>query len=289
MHKNLKIVFAGTAQNCSAYLPKTLNNIEDITSLCLESGYVFIENDSSDNTKDILQNWGNNRSNFHLINLDGLNQTPIRTLRLELARNTYLEFIKNHPILRNYDFLIVLDMDDVGAYAVNLQVIRAGIDFLQSSSDIAAIFANQNGTYNDMWALRHTSLCPNDPWEEVLDYSIAYGCSDEESFGRTFFNRICAFDPNLPPIEVNSAFGGIGIYKMGFVIRNPNPYLGSKIKILSDGTKSIHVARWQVCEHVHFHRGIRAQNGKLFIFPRLLTGKNDGLTFPPSAFRHMLF
>jgi hypothetical protein len=45
----------------------------------------------------------------------------------------------------------------------------------------------------------------------------------------------------------------------------------------------------QVCEHVHFHAGIKSQGGEMFIYPKLINGVNNGMSFPPSAFRGMLF
>jgi hypothetical protein len=76
---------------------------------------------------------------------------------------------------------------------------------------------------------------------------------------------------------------------MEYVLNNPNPYLGSKTKIvpLDDGMPCY--AKWQMCEHVHFHAGIKSQGGEMFIYPSLINGINYGSTYPPSVFREMLF
>jgi glycosyltransferase involved in cell wall biosynthesis len=284
-----KIIFAGAVQSAEKHLPAVLRNIENLTKLFSEAGYIFVENDSTDNTKKILQDWGSSKSNFHLINLDGLKAVPIRTIRLEMVRNAYLETIRHYAELRDFDYLAVLDMDDVGGYLIDIQEASSAIEFLDASPTRAAVFANQRGTYGDMWALRHSSKCPGDIWEDVLDYVIKYKCSDEVAFAETFAKRFFSIEESLEPIKVDSAFGGFGIYKMEYVLNNPNPYLGSKTKIvpLDDGTP--YYAKWQICEHVHFHAGIKSQGGEMFIYPKLINGVNAGVSIPGSAFRGLIF
>jgi hypothetical protein len=284
-----KIVFAGVLQNASEHLPSVLKNIENISKLASEVGFIFIENDSVDSTKFDLNQWGKDQPNFHHLNLDGLNQVQYRTLRLELARNTYLEFIKVNATLKNFDFLIVIDMDDIGTYPVDISSLQNALSFLDADTSRAAVFANQQGSYYDMWALRSEKLCPTDVWEEVLDYVNAHNVSDEEAFSQTFAKRIINFDVISAPIEVESAFGGLGVYKMQFIRENLNPYLGSKIKILQSGGNELQVVRSQICEHVHFHDGIRSQGDSLFILPGLINAVLPKALFNPSFFRSLLF
>ena len=172
-----KIIFAGVVQNSANHLMAVLKNIESLSSIFYDVGYIFVENDSTDNTKQILKKWGQNKPNFYLINLDGLNAISIRTIRLEMARNAYLETIKYHSELRDFDYLAVLDMDDAGAYPIDPKETCNAINFLDSLPTRAAVFANQRGTYYDMWALRLTPHCPNDVWEDVLNYVIKNKCS----------------------------------------------------------------------------------------------------------------
>ena len=283
-----KIIFACAVQNCANHLHSVFENILNISKLFSEVGYVFVENDSIDNTKQILKDWGSDKSNFHLINLDGLKTVPIRTIRLEIVRNAYLETIRYYDWLRDFDFLVVLDTDDIGAYPIDSSEVSNSIEFLNSSSTRAAVFANQRGTYYDMWALRLNPQCPSDIWEDVLNYSLENKCSDEVAFAETFAKRIFSIEESLEPIEVDSAFGGLGIYKMEFILKNQNPYLGSKTKIVLLDDDAIGYSRLQICEHVHFHAGIKNQGGKMFIFPSLINGFNHGLNFTPSGFKGLL-
>ncbi|MBT8583628.1 hypothetical protein G6694_03165 [Polynucleobacter paneuropaeus] len=284
-----KIIFAGVAQNCAKHLVSVLKNIDSISKLFSEVGYVFIENDSTDDTKQILKDWGADKSSFHLICLDGLNAIPIRTIRLETARNAYIETIKYYKNLRDFDYLAVIDMDDACSHPIDITEVTRAINFLSASPARAAVFANQNGTYYDMWALRVAPQCPTDIWEDVLNYVIENECSDEVAFAETFNKRVFSIKDSVEPIKVDSAFGGLGIYKAEYILSNQNPYLGSKAKIIPLDNRELCYAKWQMCEHVHFHAGIKNQGGEMYIFPRLINGVNSGWYFPPSSFRDMIF
>ena len=53
-----KIIFAGAVQNAENYLPAIFRNIENLTKIFSEVGYIFIENDSTDKTKKNIERVG---------------------------------------------------------------------------------------------------------------------------------------------------------------------------------------------------------------------------------------
>jgi hypothetical protein len=281
METKPKIAFVGLAQNCAQHLPAVLRNIENMATLASESAFLFLENDSTDNTKAILSGWGSNRPNFTLLNFDGLNSLGVRTVKLEILRNTYVECLRNYQNLKEYDYAILIDMDDMATWPVDISELDKSIKFIDSDPQAAAVFANQLGSYYDVWAFRHKDYCPGDAWEEVMDYKAAHlEVTDEEAFNQTFKKRVHTFLPSQKPFEVDSAFGGMGIYRMNYILKNPNPYLGSKIKSLPTQDGLFKISRRQFCEHVHFNAGIRAQGGKLFVWPALINGEIRDPVFP---------
>ena len=286
MKKNLlgKAIFAGCVRNCERWLPKVLTNIEKYSSYFFKSHFIFIENDSTDNTKEILGKWYKNR-NCSSINMDGLKNIPKRGLRLEAARNAYLKIIKDSNSLKKYDYLIVMDFDDVSIFEIEKKNILKSIEFLNSDKSIAGVFSNQRGMYYDMWTLRHKTICPVDVWEEILDYKIKNKVTDEIAYECTLKKRKFNLDENNSPLEVDSAFGGFAIYKMDYILKNQKPYIGSKIKKI-DKNNTI---KWQVCEHVQFNMGIKDLGGKLYILPYLINGENKGGEFRPSTYRYFIF
>lgn len=286
-----KVVFAGVLRDCAPHLGAVFGNLERLSTLFDEAAYVFVENDSLDATKQMLAAWGERRRNFSLFNLDGLGRTPVRTLRLEFARNVYLEYVRGDPMFADFDHLCVLDMDEIGAYPLDLREFAAALDFMRHTERCAAVFPNRLGPYYDWWALRHATFCPDDVWYEVLSWAQRNGATDEEAFERTFARRIRSFDQTMAPIEVDSAFGGLGIYCMSYVKNSPNPYLGSRVHVLRNKDGQVVTVRMQQCEHVHFHAGLRHLGGRLFILPRLINGitQLNEQKKPVSVYRSLCF
>lgn len=62
-----KVIFVGALRNCMPYLSAVLSNIDRLSNLFSEMGYVFIENDSTDNTQHIIKEWGRSRNNFFML------------------------------------------------------------------------------------------------------------------------------------------------------------------------------------------------------------------------------
>ena len=114
-----------------------------------------------------------------------------------------------------------------------------------------------------------------------MDYKAAHPeVTDEEAFNQTFKKRVHTFSPSERPFEVDSAFGGLGIYRMSYILKNPNPYLGSKIKSLPSQDGVFKVSRRMICEHVHFNKGIKNLGGKLYVWPSLINSEIRDPVFP---------
>ena len=287
--KDLKVVFAGCARNCSNFLPKVLENIEFYSSFFSESYIVIVENGSTDRTKEILKD-NKNKKNIFLFE-DHLNKLPYRGQRLEKARNLIIETIKKNKNLFSCDLFIMLDLDDIGTYRIEEKNILDSIKFLFSKEEIGGVFANQLGTYYDMWTLRDQKYCKNDFWVEVLQFLINNKNSKdkisktniEEVKKNIIDKKTYSFEKNHAPIKVESAFGGFGIYKMKYVLKNNRKYEGTQIvDLISKDQKRLKV-KYQKCEHVNFNQGLIDQNLELYILPNLINRDYEKNIFPPSA------
>jgi hypothetical protein len=282
------IVLAGCAKNSAPFLPGALRNLERIGSLFSESACVVLENDSADQTKQLLSAWGRGRKNFEMVSFDGLAKMEPRTLRLEFVRNTLVEIVRSWDMVRDFDYVFLADLDDVNARELDLGQFSEALDWMAGRPDVAAIFPNQIGPYYDMWALRHETICPADVCEEVYDYQVSHDCDDETAYQATFARRIFTLPVTNAPLQVDSAFGGFGIYRLGYYLRNQNPYWGHKVKIIRKARQCT-IRRFQQCEHVHFHAGIRQLGGKLFVMPGLINRQTTGIQFSHSWHRSLVF
>jgi len=115
--------------------------------------------------------------------------------------------------------------------------------------------ANQAGPYYDLWALRHPLWSPND-CRAGHRFLVEHGVNPERALQATVLSRMITLPHSGPWMRVDSAFGGLALYRRG-LLRGLR-YEG----LTADGQ--------EVCEHVALHAAIRARGGLIFINPRLL-------------------
>jgi FkbM family methyltransferase len=251
--KSRKAVFAGPARNCAQYLPGVLRNLELLAREFGETFTIIVENDSTDSTKSILKSWTEGRR-ARLIEMDGLaERVPNITERLAVARNRYLQEIRESS-LKDFDYLVMLDMDYPNSQMISMQGFSKAIGMLENDEGIAGVFANQVPLYYDVWALRHETLSPDDCWTRVESDKALLG--HDEAVRKHVYARQIFIHPEGDPIEVDSAFGGLAIYRMSDALN------GTYAGLSQDGV--------EICEHVDFNLGIRRTGKRLYILSAML-------------------
>jgi hypothetical protein len=281
------VVFVGLARDCAQHLLYVLDNIHLIAGLFGRAAYLFAENDSKDATPQILHVFRSHQPDCRVLNFDGIaTKLPERTRRFAYLRNHCLSLVRADKKLHSYDYLVVLDMDDSCTRPLEPESLAKAFRFLDETPEAAGVFANCRGIYYDMWALRHGTLCPGDVWEDQLDFVLTHQVDDLAAYKATFEPRLFSLAETAPPLEVESAFGGLGIYKMRYALRAA--YKGQKSKEVVQGSKRRRF-RLQVCEHVHYNRDIRQQGGKLYILPFLINRVTEGIEFSETAYRSLIF
>ena len=283
------IFFIGVARNCATFLPGALANLDRLARLSHRHMGLIVENDSTDDTKAILAQWAVERDSFEIVSLDGIGAIAVRCLRLEMIRNYCISAARQLGA-QDYDLLLIMDLDDASDYRIDEDAFISATEYLRAVPSRAAVFPNQLGFYRDLWPLRHPDWFPVDCWEEVFDAVLAGDLTDQEAFDQTLGKRLFSILPTDQPLPVDSAFGGLGIYKTSFALNNPSPYVGSKVRAFAKGHKLFPFIRWEVCEHVHFNQGLRQLGGELIIMPNLINGTTEGCSLPaPHTFRHFIF
>lgn len=277
-----RIVFAGLARDCADMLPHTLANLERMAAEFADSAFLFLENDSKDNTRAILEAWCAARPNADVLS-PAQPLSPHLTIRLATLRNQLLD--EAGARFADFDLLAMVDCDEANATPVTfLQPLHRAVDFLLADPNHVAVTANTLGVYYDMWALRHAARCPNDVWEAVMDAVLTRGISDEQATADVFLSRRFEIAGTAPPMAVESAFNGLGLYRLARVLASGARYHGYKLRPIQGQMRG-----WQVCEHVALHAGLRAAGGRIFILPWLVNGKITELTVSPTSWRGMIF
>ena len=214
-------------------------------------GWFLVESDSHDNSTKILEQIALSNANFNFKSLGKLSEKiPSRTERLAYARNEYLNELNKNILFKDLDYVVVCDFNNL-----NSQLTDSAVDSCFHRQDWDACFANPNGPYYDIWALRHELWSPNDCWKQ-LDFLRRFNVFPEKALYAAVHSRMVKISQETEWIKVESAFGGFGIYKAK-ALRDVS-YRG----IEPDGSS--------ICEHVPLNEAINRIGGNLFINPRLI-------------------
>ena len=249
-------VIAGTARDCAKHLRRVLRKIDDIGAVFDQHAVVIVENDSIDDTRTMLFNWASDRPNVQIDTKDNLLPGVLKTQRIAYCRNRALAIARER--YADFDFLVWVDMDEP-IKSLRIDDFAQALAYIDGKPDICGLFANSNPRYYDIWALRHPVWCPSDCWaERAMAKERLWPAAATATF---VHGRQIAIDPAWEPIEVVSAFNGMGIYRMAQALQSE--YRGTT----PDGTS--------LCEHVHFNKGLTATGKRLVIYPRLLLTAPD--------------
>jgi glycosyltransferase involved in cell wall biosynthesis len=259
------VVVCGCCQNVAyaeANAPLNLNmyRIEHLRSLFEESACVVFENNSEDNTKEVLHKWRARDVEIVSENNDyfnSFNKTSFSKDRMDImayCRNRYLNVAKT--LYGHFDYLITFDLD-----------IWAGFSYLGiantfgqetdwsvvASNGLRSMWIDERGRqlkkpktlHWDAYAFRRKGdeFCFDSISNEDMTES-------EEIFIRNSQKNNLSVGDEM--VEVDSAFGGLAIYNMKDIL--DCTYVGKK----------------GISEHIPFHKQIRDKGKKIFVNPSQL-------------------
>jgi hypothetical protein len=237
-----KVAVVGLARNIAGILPLSRKRIAETVRHFAEWKLVVFENDSTDGTKQQLEQWAADDPEHVVVQLVDNGRPHLhgfereRVVALADYRNRCREMVRQH--MPDADYVIVLDLDAWGGWSVH--GIINGIGWhgrIPKAGCMASTSLFKHGgtlidgkalwAHYDNWAYRWLGWTPRlGPWF-------------------TFWLP----PPGAPPIDVNSAFGGCGIYKT-------QPYLEAEYSG-DDGD----------CEHVNFHRMMKRKGWTVHLNP----------------------
>jgi glycosyltransferase involved in cell wall biosynthesis len=272
-----RCVIVGCARNIATQLPKTLDKIEAIraywsSKYASETAVVLAENGSIDGTKAVLATYQAIHPFTHVLTLDAsANAIKQRTERLAFVRNALLDYVHGHTEYHTYEYLLAVDMDGT---LDNFDPASLDNAFQPSIPNWDALFANNDGPYYDIWALRNSATGPAfDCWDMYRHLILQLGLTPQQAKPAC----ITQFQRRIPrtaaPIPVESAFGGLGLYRLAATVGCRYDGLTRFCSAAAVGiphNKQIG-CRMDTCEHVAFHEAMRTRHGaKLFIHPGIV-------------------
>lgn len=263
------VVVVGAVRNVAKTLStevKRLHNILNSSDHINTVQWLLIESDSTDNTIQTLDQLSNDIPSFGYLGLGNLDKKiPERTERIAHCRNAYLDELDSNFEYENTDLVIMADLDGINNI---LNTASLNSCFINNDWDVCC--ANTKGPYYDIWALRHPQWCPGDCLQEY-QFLRQYGWRSYSARFATIYSRMIIIQPDSDWIEVDSAFAGLAIYKKHAIQgQRYTAYAGKRA----------------ICEHVNFHKNIKAKGNIIFINPAMLNCKNPPhsrkLRFPHS-------
>ena len=250
----MQILIVGTVRNCEKTINDSIKYLDNAFKFVSKIEYLIIESDSQDKTIEYLNLIKNSKKNFNFKSFGKLRNTiPERTKRIAFCRNEYLKYLRSEKYSK-VQYLVVADFDGV-INEINESNVKSSFKNLEW--DVCT--ANCSDYYYDIYALRHPYWSPNDCMIAAKE-NERLGLKKSQSIFYSVYSRMIKLNKYLSFIEVDSAFGGLAIYKISSIPKNAK-YIG------------VDKNNNQTCEHVLFHQFIKNSGGKIFINPQMIIGK----------------
>ena len=253
------VLVVGTVRDCAERLGAEVARLGSALRGFARVQWLLVESDSADATVSRLEELARKNSSFKHVSLGHLRERiPLRTDRIAFCRNAYLDLLRTDASYRAVDFVAVADFDGVNSLLTEGAVASC---WRRDDWDVCA--ANQRGRYYDIWALRHAQWSPNDCWAQYR-FLTRHGVSHARAWSACVRSRMLQIPGEAQWIEVDSAFGGLAIYR-----RSALQY-GRYAGLDPQGA--------ECCEHVALHFQLRAQGCRIYVNPALINGDSPDHT-----------
>jgi hypothetical protein len=251
------LTIVGLVRNGGPDLPASLAAAAAICDASEQACCIIVTNDNTDDTDRNLAEWASTRTNAKIIRCDGIAKLyPDRIDRIAHLRNVALsEARRRSP---QPELLVVMDLDGLNVHVSPQDIARS---VAGAPRDWAGLFANQDGPYYDLYALRKPGWVSDRFWRAVTATPKARGLKGvlirltQRHWRKRIRGMVRARQYAVPAdagfIPVESAFGGLGIYRF------------RALDGLAYGSRNEKGER--VCEHVVLNRFIAARGGGLYI------------------------
>lgn len=195
----MNIALCFCVRNCAKYLPSIFRNIELLKKLNFKIFCVFVYDNCSDNSEQILLKYKNNNDNIIIKNI--INISLLRTERIAKARNVCLNIVYNE--LKDIRFHFMIDADDVCFGEWNIDIINKYLNRFDDEKWDCVSFNKHD--YYDIWALLYDDF-KNHCWGFGEKSSKITNSMKEDIIKKLKF---CESEE----LNVYSAFNGFAIYK----------------------------------------------------------------------------
>jgi hypothetical protein len=256
--KGLNVAFCCLGRDVESILHTNMCRINKTSSFFNDSHIFIIENDSSDNTASMLQQYAFKDERIKVISPSipdkrfysntGHESISIgRVSKMATLRNIYLDELS---YLSNIDYVIVIDLDLEGGWSYDgiLDCFSKHYPPWSAMTANGLLFQEESISVNSKKQSKTKKLF-FDTW--------TFRELGEEKFKGHGIYRNMSLEKGDRPIKVGSNFGGLGIYKFKDIIK-------CEYRPSTPDEEAC-------CEHVSLHQQIRKRGGEVFVNPSLIT------------------
>jgi len=246
--KTSRVIICGTARDVERKLDQFVSVSQRSFQDFAQVTYLVCESFSKDGTWEKLHSLSERIANFNIIqDISKVSSEDFRTVRIASARSSIQDFISARR--NEFDYVVMMDLD-----GTNRSLTRHAVLSCWNHFGWDVVTANQPFKYYDLWALRASGWIQWDVWEEFADRFPKE--KSDKNITKHLSNYYRSIPRNTPPILVDSAFGGLGIYKTEVFLKGK--YCG------------VNDFGQEICEHVKFHESIRREGHLIYIIPSLV-------------------
>ena len=248
------VVICGLARNNETILKKNIPKIEALGNLFKSYKIVIFENDSVDDTRNLIHEWKEENPNVILLDCPEKECKLKESLMYDLGalsksridkmtnfRNRYLDYVKEN--YSNYKYMLVMDLDLEGSISFDGLLDSLGHD------DWDGICINGRCPVPGSFGFSTMAY-------DSLAYQAKGDNTNYQITSQTLVKKLAELNLKLSTndlVAVNSAFNGAAIYKMSSI-------------------QNATYSNYANCEHIGFHRSMALSGcDKIFINP-LWTG-----------------
>ena len=246
-----KFLIVGVVCNTEQSLLSNFQKLNTYFSNHGSTNFHLVESNSTDSTIEVLSRIAQTNDNFTYVSLPSDPPELGRVERIRNARNSYVQFIRQIPE-SELDYVVIVDFD------MKFKALEE-VDFeeiVSSLIDYDGIFPSFKYGYYDLYALRHKYWMPYDIFQSLewlngnTRTSKWFGRFKKSNFKDKLLYGLMLNLKRNQVIQVESAFGGIGVY-------NPRIFYKADYNYRNMEEAS-------TCEHVAFHYAAKDECGSKF-------------------------
>lgn len=271
MRKKYKIIFLSLAQNCASTLKNYFNFLERFPK-SYKIKIIIAENNSKDNTREIIENYSKTNKDVTLLKTDFLNSIDERILRITRGRDFLQKYIIKYNL--NSDFICVIDLDDVIKKKINFKnFIKVLRHLKKNKNKLNGISVKTNPYYYDILALK----CQKFKTPNILKIQREKNILSAYSIRKKYIYSLQKKLNTEKKLYTISSFNGLCVYNYKDFIKG-NYFYGENNK-----------KRVNFNEHIKFNTSLNNLNGKFIQISDQLFLSTPKEHLPASSFINFWF